>query len=244
MELKEELIEKVERYLSGELTRKEVKEENDTTPSDDELDEAIDLFNASKNLIELSGLREDLKSIHEEYIAETETEEDEVETKGKNSVWMWWTAAVAAAAILIAVFSGVFQNESPRFEDYFEAYPDLLSMRGNEGNMGNAMRYYSLQDYEAAIKEFDKLITDSLNHEVLFYQAIAALAVEQYKMAQSNLEKLKESKNNTYWQQTKWYLGLAYWQSGQIEKAKEILSSIEPGEDRYYGKARDLLNGL
>lgn len=72
MELKEELIEKVERYLSGELTRKEVKEENDKTLSDEELDEVIDLYNTSENLIELAGMREDLKSIHQEYIAETQ----------------------------------------------------------------------------------------------------------------------------------------------------------------------------
>lgn len=241
MELKEELIEKVERYLSGELTRKEVKEENDKIPSDDELDEAIDLYNTSKNLIELSGLREDLKSIHEEYIAETESEIAEV--KSKNTTWMWWTAAVAAMAILLAVFSGVLQNQSPEFDDYFSAYPDLVSVRGSEGDMGNAMRYYSLHNYEASLKEFDKLVSDSLNHEVLFYQAIAALAIDRYKLAQSNLEKLMGSKNNTYWQQTKWYLGLAYWKAGQIEKAKEVLSKIEKGEDQY-DQARDLLMGL
>lgn len=241
MELKEELIEKVERYLSGELTRKEVKEENDTTPSDDELDEAIDLFNTSKNLIELSGLREDLKSIHEEYIAETESEIAEV--KSKKTTWVWWTAAVAAVAILLAVFSGVLQNQSPQFDDYFEPYHDLLSMRGSEGDLGTAMRYYSLQDYEAALKEFDKLVSDSLNHDLLFYQAIAALASDRYKLAQSNLERLVASKNNTYWQQTKWYLGLAYWKEGQVDKAKEILSKIEQGEDQY-DKARDLLMDL
>lgn len=243
MELKEELIEKVERYLSGELTRKEVKEENDTTPSDDELDEAIDLFNTSKNLIELSGLKEDLKSIHEEYIADTEAEEAGVETKGKNTVWMWWTAAVAAAAILIAVFSGVLQDQSPRFEDYFVPYPDLLSMRGNEGDMGSAMRYYTLQNYEEAIEEFNKLVSDSINHEVLFYQAIAALAIERYQLAENNLEKLLESEDNQYWQQTKWFLALSYWQNGQVEEAKDLLSKIEMQEDRY-SQARDLLKDL
>ncbi|GAB5523916.1 MAG: hypothetical protein Roseis2KO_17880 [Roseivirga sp.] len=241
MELKEELIEKVERYLSGELTRKEVKEENDIPPSDEELDEAIDLYNTSKNLIELSGLKEDLKSIHEEYIAEAESESPEA--KSKSTVWMWWTAAVAAMALLIAVFSGVLDDKSPQFEDYFKPYPDLLSMRGNEGNMDVAMRYYTLQDYEAAIREFNKLMSDSVNHEVLFYQGIAALAIKRYELAETNLERLLKAPDNQYWQQTKWYLGLIYWQSGQLEEAREILSRIEPGED-LYENARELLTGL
>lgn len=241
MELKEELIEKVERYLSGELTRKEVKEENDTAPSDEELDEAIDLYNTSKNLIELSGLKEDLKSIHEEYIAEAESESPE--PKSKNTTWIWWTAAVAAMALLIAVFSGVLDDKSPQFEDYFKPYPDLLSMRGDEGSMSQAMRYYTLQDYDGAIKEFNKLMSDSVTHEVLFYQAIAALAIQRYELAETNLEKLLQASDNQYWQQTKWYLGLIYWQSGQVEEAKEILSKIEPRED-LYEDARELLMGL
>lgn len=241
MELKEELIEKVERYLSGELTRKEVKEENDTPPSDEELDEAVDLYNTSKNLIELSGLKEDLKSIHEEYIAEAESESPE--PKSKSTTWMWWTAALAAMALLIAVFSGVLDSKSPQFEDYFKPYPDLFSMRGNEGNMSKAMRYYSLQDYDAAIREFNKFVADSVTHEVLFYQAIAALAIGRYELAETNLEALLKSSDNQYWQQTKWFLGLSYWQSGQLEEARKTLSKIEPTEDQYK-KARELLDGL
>lgn len=241
MEQKEELIEKVERYLSGELTRKEVKEENDITPSDEELDEAIELFNTSKNLIELSGLKEDLKSIHEEYIAETESETQEEE--GKKTVWMWWTAAVAAMALLIAVFSGVLNDRSPEFEDYFKPYPDLLSMRGNEGSMSTAMRFYTLQDYDAAIKEFNKLVSDSLSHEVLFYQAIAALAINRYPLAETNFEKLLKADDNQYWQQTKWFLGLTYWQSGKIEEAREVLGQIGSDEDQY-AVAQKLLSEL
>lgn len=240
MELKEELIEKVERYLSGELTRKEVKEENDN-PSDEELDEAIELFNTSKNLIELSGLKEDLKSIHEEYIAETESEKPE--EAGKKTVWMWWTAAVAAMALLIAVFSGILNDSPPEFEDYFKAYPDLLSMRGNEGSMSTAMRLYTLKDYDAAIREFNRVAIDSLSNEVLFYQAIAALAIGQYPLAETNLEKLLKDDHNQYWQQTKWFLGLTYWQSGKIEEARETLAKIGPDEDQYE-VAQELLAGL
>lgn len=241
MELREELIEKVERYLSGELTRKEVKEENGTTLSNEELDEAIDLFNASESLIELSGLREDLKSIHQEYIAETEGEIAKPESK--STIRMWWTVAVAAALIFLAVFSGIFQNNSPQFKDYFSAYPDILSFRGSETQMSNAMRYYSLQNYEAALEEFDKLIADSVNQEALFYQAISALAIEKLELAESNLEKLAKTTNNTFWQQTKWYLALTYWQIGDLEKAREQLAQIKPGH-KEYKKAQVLLEDI
>ena len=116
MEHKEELIDKVERYLSGKLSREEVKEEIDQEISDEELDEAIDLYNASKDLIELSGLKEDLKSIHEEYIAETEAEKAD-ESSGRNPIWLWATVAMAATVLAVAVFSGVFKQSSPEFND-------------------------------------------------------------------------------------------------------------------------------
>lgn len=234
MELKEELIEKVERYLSGELTRKEVKEENDKTLSDEELDEVIDLYNTSENLIELAGLREDLKSIHKEYIAETQ---------GKKTTWIWWTAAVAAVLTFLLIFTGVLQDKSPEFNDFFTPYPDLISMRGGEYGLKEAMKYYSQQDYQAALKEFSNINPDSINQEVLFYQSIAALAVDQYQLAVTNLEKLSALDSNIYWQQTKWYLGLAYWQTGEIEKAKEIFAKIESGESQY-DAARELLKEL
>lgn len=241
MEHKEELIEQVERYLAGELTRKEVKEGNDSVLSDKALDEVINLYKTSESLIELSGLKEDLQSIHEEYIAESESEIAEPE--GKKTIRIWWTAAVAAAAIIIAVVSGVFNNASPELDDYFKAYPDIYSFRGTETDISSAMRAYSLEQYEDAIARFDELLQDSVSQDALFYQAIAAMAVDKFQLAQTNLELLAAIEAGTFEEQVKWYLALAYWQNGDTAKAKEQLSAIENGDSRYK-KAQELLEAL
>ena len=241
MEQKEELIEQVEHYLAGELTRKEVKEGN-TVLSDDELDEAIDLFKTSESLIELSGLKEDLQSIHEEYIAESESEK--TEPKSKRVFPVWWMVAVAAAVTLIAVVSGVFDNSNPEFDDYFETYPDIYTFRGEETALSDAMRAYTLEKYEDAIVRFDELLQDTVNLDVLFYQAVAAMAIGKFELAQSNLEQLSRAEKNTFFQQTQWYLALTYWQNGEIEKATEQFMRITPA-NREYENAQELLeNGI
>lgn len=243
MEHKEELIDKVERYLSGKLSREEVKEDLDQELSDKELDEAIDLYNASKDLIELSGLREDLKSIHEEYIAETEAEVEPEEPAGKRPIWLWATAAMAATVLAVAVFSGLLKNNTPEFDDYFEAYPDIVSMRGDQASVDEAMRLYNMKKYGEALAEFDKIQVDTLNDTILFYQAVSALATAELNVALKNFKTLQNYKDNTFWVQTKWYLALTLWQAGKLEEAKALLETVEEGE-KDYEKAQDLYGKL
>ena len=237
MEHKEELIEKVERYLSGKLSREEVKEDQGPELSSEELDEAIDLYNTTKDLIELSGMREDLKSIHEEYIAETE------KPVKQNSFRLWASVAMAAALLAIAVFSGIFEQGEVKFEDYFEPYPDIVSMRGTTGDLNEALRLYSLEQYTEALAEFNKIQVDSINDTILFYQAVSALAIAKFDLAVDKLNTLRGYENNTFWQQTKWYLALALWQKGEIDEAKTILGKIGRGESDF-PRAQNLLESL
>lgn len=245
MEQKEELIDKVERYLSGELSRKEVREELDQDLSDEDLDETIDLFKASKDLIELSGLKEDLASIHEEYIAE-----GQVPPK-RNNRWIWTTLAMAAAVLLLAVFSGVFETKPPQFEDYFKPYDDVVTIRGGEGSNAKdtlaryfetGMNLYSMGDFEKAIAAFDKLPADYGDASLKFYKGIAHMGVSQFDRAIESFEGLRVEEN-PYWLQTHWYLSLAYWQNGELEKAKNYWQSLDKRSKRY-DEAQELLNAL
>ena len=245
MELREELIEKVERYLSGKLSREEVKEDNVSDLSNEEIDEAVDLFETSRDLIELNGLREDLQSIHEDYIAENTTATKEVSKKKGNSLRVWALLAIAATLVVISVFSGIFKSGGPQFDEYFEAYPNLISMRGDEISIAEAMRLYSSKDYEAALVEFSGIALDSMNEDLLFYQAISSMAVAKFELAVGNLRKLAAlAKNqNQYWQQTNWYLGLALWQTGKVDEARSLLAGIKEGQYNYES-ALQLIDGL
>ena len=237
MEHKEELIEKVERYLSGKLSREEVKEGLDQDLSSEELDEFIDAFKTSKQLIELSGLREDLKSIQEEYFAENE------KPPKRNSIWLWATIAMAAALMAIVIFSGILKPGPPVFEDYFTPYDNIVSIRGDEGDLNKAMSLYSMEKYKEALAEFAKIKADTISQTLLFYEAISALAISELDLAVENLNTLSNTNNNIYWQQTKWYLALALWQKGEIDESKEKLLTIQEDE-KQYALAKELIKSL
>lgn len=244
MEQKEELIEKVERYLSGKLSRKEVVEDQDQELSSEELDEAIDLFKTSKDLIELSGLKEDLKSIHKDYMAESEA------PPKRNNLWIWATMAMAASVLAIAIFSGVFKTGTPLFEDYFEPYADVVTSRGSNDpenpmavNFLSGMNLYSIGNYSAALTEFAKIDPDSITSTVLFYEGIAFMATSQFDKAIENFENLSLGEKNPYWLQTHWYLALSYWQSGNIDKSRALLNSLDK-RSRSYDLAQGLLKKL
>lgn len=235
MELREDLIEKVEDYLSGKLSKAEVIEQSGGSLSNDEFDEVVGLFEVSQSLVELEGLKEDLASIHQEFVAEKKTP--------VRPIKLWWSMAAAALIVAIAFFSGLFNNSTPEIEDYFVAYHNVISMRGGEASIDEAMRLYSLKNYQEAFSKFSDIQTDTLNDNVLFYQAISAMAIAKPKIAIENLLKLKNHDNNFFWQQTKWYLALAYWQNDQIDKAKAEFQTIKPGQFGY-DKSRELIEDL
>lgn len=133
--------------------------------------------------------------------------------------------------MFLLIFTDVLQDESPEFNDFFAPYPDLMSVREGEYGLNEAMKYYSQQDFQAALNEFNAIGPDSVNHKVLFYQSMAALAVDRYQLVMTNLEKLSAIDGNIYWQQTKWDLGLAYWQTGKIEKAKDVFVKLNREKD-------------
>ncbi len=185
-----------------------------------QFDRYLSWYDQSLDAIELNNLSKELSEIHNEVIK-----------PGRSNFRVWY---MAAAVVIIGVIGFLISRpeSSISFDDVYEPYPDLISIRGEEEKlMTEAMRLYSLGDFAGALDKFSLIQPDSLITEYHFYRGIAALGANDSKLAVSSLLNIGiDPDSNKYWQQTRWYLGLAYWQLGDTVNSLKLLEAIEENE--------------
>jgi tetratricopeptide (TPR) repeat protein len=89
---------------------------------------------------------------------------------------------------------------------------------------------------------------DSVNRVIAetgrYYQAIACLATGATEKAKENLEwVIKNSSKEILRDKARWYLGLYYIKSGDLNSAKTILKKLN-SESQYFKKAQEVKNKI
>ncbi|MBN2520032.1 MAG: hypothetical protein JXB17_05985 [Bacteroidales bacterium] len=108
-----------------------------------------------------------------------------------------------------------------------------------------AMRYYDKKDYEKTIEIIEnRLITNTDCPGIIFFLAVSQLETNRFDEAIDNFKFLIQYPVNDYYEQSNWYLNLAYLKNGDIEKAKLGLKEIILKNSRYKKNAQELLNDL
>ncbi|MBO3699666.1 tol-pal system YbgF family protein [Roseivirga sp. E12] len=212
----------LEQYLAGEIERSQVLTLDGKTVSDDVLQVAIKDYKETVLHLEGAALKNQLKGLHET-----------LDLDEKKSAFPRWLA-VAASIVLIAVFGILIwqNNRASEFSDYFDHFDQLVTYRDSDSTDYSAgLEAYTLRDYDKAYSLLTSV--DGLNNELKFYQAVSALGSERYDDAIALFETLGTSSSNKYYQQTRWYLALAYWQVGLAGKARNLLKEIDNGEFMY-----------
>jgi tetratricopeptide (TPR) repeat protein len=158
-----------------------------------------------------------------------------------------------AAAIALAITLGyglLFNPTDPQatFEQYYSPYYNVLdgAERSIENESGDlAMRLYDQQRYEEAVKVFDTALTkDPDNINLQFYKALSLMSIGQADSAIVQLKQVLENTQDPWYEPARWYLGLAYLQSGDVSQAKGIFTAIMASDDSYSERAGELLETL
>ncbi len=220
-------IDLIERYVLGQMQTAELEEFEQQLANTPELEEEVRLFEVALQSIQQQGLKNKLAAIHEE-VADT----------GRSSRIYWVGIAASVSLIAFIAYFLLFNTPSEKalFAKNFSPYENIVTARGS-GQLNAAMVYYSTGQYEKAINEFESVLTDSVNHQVLFYKGISHLAINQADQA---IPIFKSLDGSTFHQQARWYLGLAYLASDQTALARETFIAIGP-EDYQYSAAQSIL---
>lgn len=228
---KEADISLLEKYLAGEIRADEVLDLDGQVLTAGELELAVDEYQDVKAHLEGVALKADLQ----ERFSGTQA------PKEKKGYTRW---LVAAIVVLLLTFGFLWQNRdtSPELEDYFSHFPQLETFRGEGPTVySQALEAYTLRNYKKALKLFSEI--ENPEKEAQFFMGVSALATGNAELAVEALQRAGVDLKNRYYQQTRWYLALAYWQVGNLPEARRYLESI-PKEEYNFEEAQKLLSVL
>jgi len=161
-------------------------------------------------------------------------------------------AAVAAAAAVILVMIGLspsFADPDMLFQTYYKPLDASDYTRRGDGtdlhlNLAEGISLYNQEAYEKSNYIFSHLysVHPSLA-EVRLFSGLSYMGLEQYDNAAHFLEELLEN-NVRYLPEATWYLSLCCLKTGELEKARELLSGLDEYEGMYGEQAQDLRNKL
>jgi len=162
----------------------------------------------------------------------------------------------AAAILLLFMLSSVIylqwsSKPDTIFRKYYSAYPAFFANRSevssnlHNDNLTLAFNFYENNDYSSAYVLFKEINDkDSANTMALFYLSVCALETNRIHHAIAGFNVLVNDSTQIMWEESNWYLALAYIRAEETKKAKEILSKMIEKEMNHYQDAKKILRKL
>jgi tetratricopeptide (TPR) repeat protein len=244
------LLDRIDRYLMGQLTEAEKRQFETEFASDEALRDSVryrqDLMAALKTEGR-DALRKELKTL--------EQASRRPSTFGLRlhplRIW-YFSAAAAAVAVLIALalFNSGRQQSKDLFATHFQPYPNVLvPMERDENTPGDlparAFGYYEQGAYDRAIPILQQLAEGDPQSDYGYYLAMCYLELGEADRAISLLEPLSRSTRTRFARHAQWYLALAFLKSGKQQEAIGLLREItaNPGHP-FLQQAEELLREI
>lgn len=163
----------------------------------------------------------------------------------------YWYAAASLLLIALVAGSLILINPggySPEklFKMYYKSGETIGVSRSGNGNMVEALLFFSKNDFQAADGLFNKILAnDPKNFAVMYYSGISNIEMENYSKAIQMFESIIQDGDNLYIENAEWYLGLSHLIAGNADQASKIFESIASTPDHYYAKdAKSILEKI
>lgn len=250
MELKEEDIDLIEKYLSDSASDEEIARFKLKLNNDPEFAARAELFKCIKeNINSDSGAFETLlDKIHETYEMPSATPNTSASWGLKNYYYL----AASIVLFLVAFFVIRTYNATPStatlYALNFTVPPENITTRDSE-NMDNnliaAIDAYRKQNFEIAIDNFTSFLKAFPDNDAAnFYLGVSYLANNQGELSEKHFQSVIDSQDSIYRNAAQWYLGLAYLKSNDIKNAKTIFERLTAGTSSYAAGSGKILEDL
>jgi tetratricopeptide (TPR) repeat protein len=162
-------------------------------------------------------------------------------------------AAIMTGIILLGGFlltSLLKQGPDNDFSNYFTAFEPISDYRSESDKLitdsyNKGVYYYNELDFETAIKCFTQSIEeDPDNSESAFYRGKANFNLQNYKEAKPDFEFVKNTVWSLYRENAQWLLIGCYLNTNETDKAIQGLTEIASSDSKYMKSAKKLLRQL
>ena len=225
-------IELIDNYLDNRLPVQQAQQLEGELQQDADLRRLLDNVTIAREAIRSGALRVRMKQLHEEYMKEIETERT-----GVNLLPMYrkqsftWALRIAASLLLgVTAYSSyefTVLDKDRYYETKYMPY-QLPVTRGRAESFTTLDSLYSAGSHVAVIKQFTNLAAQSPRDYFLtamshlqqgrFDQAIALFSTLRWKDAQQGTD--------YFYQETDYYLALAYLGANRIDEAYGLFERI------------------
>lgn len=217
--LDEKYIGLIDDYLDGILDQKEKDSLEKELNESAELRDLLAIVQLSRESIKLSGQKEMISKIHEEF-KKGSTEETGKATK--LSIRPWWIGIAASLTLLVLVGNFWINSQADDFfSNHYMAY-ELPTMRSGESMENDVENLYRENDYESVIANVD--ISSDVQSE-LFLAGLAHIELKNYDASVRYLLKIQElnetkpESEKFFQEETDYYLLLVLLKTENFEEA-------------------------
>lgn len=232
-------IELIERYLDGELTQEDEQRFEEKQAASEDFRAGVSFHRQLLGHVQAQ----------QQLAIKTELRGMMNESKGSRVFFSWKILSVAASILLISVI-GVLQFQGPShsqqlFNQYFDPYPVMSIVRGNNTNSSNHLQLYAEGKYQQFIEKLTVSRTDQgerRTSQVQLALGNAYLAMAQPKHAVQALLQIEEGED--HYLDAQWYLALANLQQQQLETANEYLLKLSTEQSFYRSSAEKLIAAI
>lgn len=241
--------EKIRRYLRGEMKEEELKVFEDEVKNDEALKQEVQF--QQKVFQDLEVVIKDEGKDKLNKARKQASNQPRVLVAAQPYLNIAALLALVVAVVAGVYWSGSFSNGSDKlFAEHFQPYANTLTSQTRGGtesfnSIDSAMHFYSMGDFETALKYLNNVESGERSSLVEFYKGNACLALERSGKAIEVFSDVQGQLPEKYEVQGKWYLALAYMKEERFSKAKKHLKVIANKENSFYAdKAEKILNKL
>jgi len=243
-----EQLEKIFKYLDGEVIGEEKQVFEKELESDESLKQTLRLVQEVDKTIaddELFSLIDKLKEVQG-------TINDEIGVNNKTKIlhnWKWLAAASVTVLLVVSALLYTFNSKPSNdkiFADFYHRYEYDLITRSVEpsdvSDLIKAIQLYDKGDYQEAISKFEVIIkSDASNTAAHFFIGVSFIETKNYPKAIENLNYVVVKNDTAFVEHAEWYLALCYIKAKQTSLATNLLRKISNGNTYYKVMATDAL---
>lgn len=242
----------IDKYLNDELTGKELSLFKEKLKNDKDFADEVKLYQEIDNSLtsRVSNYKQenDLRNTLEDLGKQFKTEDTNLKTKIVKEPKVFrlqrFSKFMVAASIVLVASIFFLNSGKPNYADFADHQNIDLIVRGDSNkHIIDAQDAFNAKDYKTAEKELRSILyLDRTKVELQLYLGICLLEQNEFKKAESILEKIKDGKS-IYKNKAIWYLALSKLKQKDYKACKIYLESL-PNDAEDFNNSQKLLKKL